>query len=499
MQFKGINIVPKVYVNNREELSLVYTPGVGSSCLAIKENQEASFVYTNRINSVAVVSESYQKALDRAIFLKNVLLIDAYPLCINDMTKENLEFIVNNIEPNFNAIDLSCVEMDKSNLNFDVNIPVLSKPVADIKEFFGCISRTAFMPSLDKFNGTAQEKSLQLREFFGGVLETELTEETTKKPVAIISDGSAVLGFGNIGAEAGLPVMEGKAVLFKALGDVNAMPLCIKTQIPEEIVKLVLLLEDSFSGVNLEDISAPRCFEIEDSLKEKSKIVIFHDDQHGTAIVVLAALLNAIHLVQKKIEDVKIVFSGAGAAAQAVCKLFLKAGFKNIILNDINGAVYAGRKQNDKSLEEISKYTNLEQIKGTLKDTIKNADVFVGLSAPNVLTSDMIQTMADKPIIFALANPTPEINPQLAKESGAFIVATGRSDFENQVNNSLAFPGLFRGVLEGNLSKITDEMKLECAFSIASLVSDDELSPTMIIPHPLDCRVPSVIAENINS
>ncbi|MBQ2872013.1 NADP-dependent malic enzyme [bacterium] len=355
------------------------------------------------------------------------------------------------------------------------------------------------MPSLDKFNGTTQEKSLQLREFFGGVLETELTEETTKKPVAIISDGSAVLGFGNIGAEAGLPVMEGKAVLFKALGDVNAMPLCIKTQIPEEIVKLVLLLEDSFSGVNLEDISAPRCFEIEDSLKEKSKIVIFHDDQHGTAIVVLAALLNAIHLVQKKIEDVKIVFSGAGAAAQAVCKLFLKAGFKNIILNDINGAVYAGRKQNDKSLEEISKYTNLEQIKGTLKDTIKNADVFVGLSAPNVLTSDMIQTMADKPIIFALANPTPEINPQLAKESGAFIVATGRSDFENQVNNSLAFPGLFRGVLEGNLSKITDEMKLECAFSIASLVSDDELSPTMIIPHPLDCRVPSVIAENINS
>ena len=499
MQFKGINIVPKVSVKNRDELSLVYTPGVGSSCLAIKENIDASFIYTNRINSVAVISESYQKALERSIFLKNVLLIDAYPLCINEMTKENLEFIVNNIEPNFNAIDLSSVDIDKSNLEFDVKIPVLLEPVKDLKEFFGCLSRTAFLPNLDKFQGTIQEKSLQLREFFGGVLETELSETPTKKPVAIISDGSAVLGFGNIGAEAGLPVMEGKAVLFKTLGDVDAMALCVKTQMPEEIVRLVLLLEDSFSGVNLEDISAPRCFQIEDTLKEKSKIVIFHDDQHGTAIVVLAALLNALHLAQKKIEEVKVVFSGAGAAAQAVCKLFLKAGFKNIILNDINGAVYAGREQNDNSLEEISKYTNLEKAKGSLKDTIKNADVFVGLSAPNILTPDMIKTMAQNPIIFALANPTPEINPQLAKESGAFIVATGRSDFENQVNNSLAFPGLFKGVLAGNLPQITDEMKLECAFSIASLVSEEELSREKIIPHPLDFRVPNVIAENINA
>lgn len=497
MQFKGINIVPKVSVNDRDELSLVYTPGVGSSCLKIKENADASYIYTNRINSVAVVSESYQKALQRAIFLKNVLLIDAYPLCINEMTKENLEFIVNNIEPNFNAIDLSCVEMDKSNLNFNVKIPVLTQAVQDLKQFFGCVARNAFMPDLSKFEGTTQEKSLQLREFFGGVLETELCENETKKPVAIISDGSAVLGFGNIGAEAGLPVMEGKAVLFKTLGNVNAMPLCIKTQDPQEIIKLVLLLEDSFSGVNLEDISAPRCFEIEDTLKEKSKIVIFHDDQHGTAIVVLSALLNALHLAKKEIENVKVVFSGAGAAAQAVCKLFLKAGFKNITMNDINGAVYLGREQNDSSLEEISKYTNLESVKGSLKDTIKDADVFVGLSAPNVLTEDMVKSMANNPIIFALANPTPEISPLIAKQAGAFIVATGRSDFENQVNNSLAFPGLFKGVMENDLNKITDEMKLECAFSIASLVSEEEISPNKIIPDPLDYRVPEVIAQNI--
>lgn len=497
MQFKGISIVPKVSVNNREELSLVYTPGVGSSCLKIKENIDASFIYTNRINSVAVISEDYEKSLQRAIFLKNVLLIDAYPLCINQMTKENLEFVVNNIEPNFNAIDLSCVEIDKDTLSFNVKIPVLTKPTNDLKSFFGCVARNAFMPDLNKFEGTTQEKSLQLREFFGGVIETQLTEEKNKKPVAIISDGSAVLGFGNIGAEAGLPVMEGKAVLFKTLGGVDAMPLCFKTQDPQEIINLVLLLENSFSGVNLEDISAPRCFEIEETLKEKSKIVIFHDDQHGTAIVVLAALLNSLHLAKKEIDKVKVVFSGAGAAAQAVCKLFLKAGFKNIIMNDINGAVYSGRKENDLSLEEISKYTNLDKIKGNLKETIIGADVFVGLSAPNVLTEDMIKTMAQTPIIFALANPTPEINSQLAKNAGAFVVATGRSDFENQVNNSLAFPGLFKGVLESNKSKITDEMKLECAFSIASLVSEEELSVNKIIPEPLDFRVPEVVSQNI--
>ena len=494
MQFKGINTEAKWHVEDKESLSLVYTPGVGASCLAIKDNEEASFVYTNRLNSVAVIANEYKKALDRAIFLKNTLLIDAYPLCINDLTKENLVFIVNNIEPNFKGIDLSCVEIDISELEFDVEIPVLTEPVKDIEEFFGCLSRFA----LPKLEGNLQEKALMLRDTMGGVLSTVLSEEPTKKPVAIVSDGSAVLGFGNIGPYAALPVMEGKAVLFKELGNVDAIPLCIKTQKPEEIIKLVLLLEDSFSGINLEDISAPRCFEIEDTLKEKSKIIIFHDDQHGTAIVVLAGLLNSLHLANKKLEEVKVVFSGAGAAAQAVCKLLLKTGFKNIIMNDINGAVYAGRAENDQSLEKISQYTNLKCEKGTLADTIKGADVFIGLSAPNVLTPKMIKTMADKPIIFALANPTPEINPKEAQKAGAFIVATGRSDFDNQVNNSLAFPGLFKGALEKNLNKITDEMKIECAFAIASLVSEEELSPSHIIPDALDYRVPEAIAESIH-
>lgn len=496
-QFKGISINPKVSVEDNNSLSLVYTPGVGSSCLAIKEDEEASFIYTNRINSVAVISDSYETALNRAIFLKNTLLIDAYPLEIKDLTAENLVFIVNNIEPNFNAIDLSQVKIDKTSLHFDVKIPVLTEPVSDLKKFFGCVSRTAFLPNTDKLEGTIQEKSLKLREFFGGVLETGLSETPVRKPVAIISDGSAVLGFGNIGAAAALPVMEGKAVLFKTLGGVDAMPLCIKTQEPDEIIKLVLLLENSFSGVNLEDISAPRCFDIENTLKQKSKIIIFHDDQHGTAIVVLAALLNALSIVHKKIDDVKVVFSGAGAAAQAVCKLFLNAGFRNIILNDKNGAVYKGRPQNDKNLENISDCTNPENIKGILADTIKNADIFIGLSAPNVLTEEMIKTMAEKPIIFALANPVPEIDPQIAKKAGAFIVATGRSDLPNQVNNSLAFPGLFKGALEGGFTKITDDMKIDCAYAIASLVSDDELSCENIIPNALDFRVPEVIAKNI--
>ncbi len=497
MAYKGLNIIPKTEVFDQNSLSLVYTPGVGSSCLAIKDNVEASFIYTNRLNSVAVLSDSYEKSLKRAIFLKDTLLIDAYPLCISEITRENLEFVVNNIEPSFNAIDLSQIEINTADLNFEVKIPVLTKPVPDLKEFFRCIARTAFMPSIEKFEGSIQEKSLQLHEFFGGVLETELSEEETRKPVAVLSDGSAVLGFGNIGAEAGLPVMEGKAVLFKTLGGVNAMPLCVKTQEPDEIVKLVLLLENSFSGINLEDISAPRCFKIENTLKKKSKIIIFHDDQHGTAIVVLAGLLNALSLAGKKIEDVKIVFSGAGAAAQAVCRLFLKTGFRNITLNDREGAVFEGRGKNDKYLEEIAKITNQEKIEGSLSDTVKGADVFVGLSAPDVLTAEMIKSMAEKPIIFALANPVPEILPEKAKEAGAFIVATGRSDFPNQVNNSLAFPGLFKGALEANLTKITDEMKIDCAYAIASLVSDEELSPEKIIPNALDFRVPEIIAKNI--
>ena len=495
MKFKGIRIEPKWKIKDKDDLALVYTPGVGAASKAIADNEEASFVYTNRLNSVAVISEDYNKALKRAIFLKDTLLIDAYPLCINELelTVENLVLVVNNIEPNFKGIDLTCMKMPFDEAEFDVSIPVLREPVEDIEAFFGCLSRFG-MPKLE---GELKEKALQLRDSMGGVISTVLSEEETKKPIAIVSDGSAVLGLGDIGAYAALPVMEGKSVLFKELGGVDAVPLCLKTQKPGEIVRIIMLLEDSFSGVNLEDISAPRCFKIEESLKKKSKIMIFHDDQHGTAIVVLAALLNALHLVKKKLDEVKVVFSGAGAAGQAVCKLLLEMGFKNIVLNDENGAIFRGRKENDNYLENMARCTNPYNERGMLSDTIKRADVFIGLSAPNVLTPKMVMTMADNPIVFALANPIPEINPNLAKASGAYIVASGRSDFENQVNNALAFPGLFKGALENNLDKITDEIKIECALAIASLVEGKELTPNHIIPDALDMRVPEAIAESI--
>ena len=291
--------------------------------------------------------------------------------------------------------------------------------------------------------------------------------------------------------------MEGKAVLFQELGDVSALPLCLKTQNADEIVEIVLLLQNSFSGINLEDIKAPRCFEVEDKLIEKADIPIFHDDQHGTAVVVLASLLNALHLADKKVEDVKIVFSGAGAAAIAVCKLILAVGAKNITMFDIDGAIYKGREQNNFAHEEIAKHTNISGFTGSLKDGIKNADVFIGLSAPNLLNEEMIKSMNEKPIIFALANPTPEILPNEAKEYGAFITASGRSDFPNQINNSLVFPGLFNGVLKYNVKKITNDIKLNCAFALASMVKEDELAVDYILPDALDRQVPITISNNV--
>ena len=370
-------------------------------------------------------------------------------------------------------------------------------PVSDLKSFFLCVSKNLFMFNYDKLTGTKNEKSLQLRKMAGGVIEVELTEEEQLKPVGIVSDGSAVLGLGDIGGLAGLPVMEGKAVLFQELGDVSALPLCLKTQIADEIVEIVLLLQNSFSGINLEDIKAPRCFEVEDKLIEKASIPIFHDDQHGPAVVVLAALLNALHLAEKKVEDVKIVFSGAGAAAIAVCKLILAVGAKNITMFDIDGAIYAGREQNNFAHEEIAKHTNLNGFKGSLKDGIKNADVFIGLSAPNLLNEEMIKSMNKKPIIFSLANPTPEIMPDSAKQYGAFVAASGRSDFPNQINNSLVFPGLFNGVLKHNIKKITNEIKLNCAFALASLVKEHELDVDYILPDALDRTVPETISNNV--
>lgn len=497
--FNGIKIVPKVEVKDKYSLSLVYTPGVAASCLEIAKDEESSFDYTNRENSVAVVSYDYNESLKRAIFLKSVLNIDAYPLEIKNVSLDKIKFVVENIEPTFCAIDLSLIKDDVKDVDFKVSIPVLKGVVPDLKQFFLCVSKNLFLFDLEKLEGTVQEKSLKLRKMAGGVIECELRDEEHKKPVAIVSDGSAVLGLGNIGGLAGLPVMEGKAVLFESLGSVSAMPLCLKTQNPDDVVEIVNLLENSFSGVNLEDISAPNCFEVEKKLIEILNIPVFHDDQHGTAIVVLAGLLNAVTLAEKKVEDVKIAISGAGAAAIAVTKLLLSAGFKDISLSDTYGAVYKGRKENNQAHEEISKHTNLSKNKGKLKDIIKNADVFIGLSAPNLVDKGMIKSMAKKPIVFALANPTPEIMPEDAKKFGAFIVASGRSDFENQINNSLAFPGLFKGILEHNVKKVTDEIKLNCAFAIASLVKDEELATDYIIPDALDFKVADIVAENVVS
>ena len=418
-QYKGFKTVPKIAIDDKDTLSLVYTPGVGSSCLKIAQNPEAAMIYTNKINSVAVIAFDYEKALNRAIFLKSVLLIDAYPLVISTgLSKADFKFAVENIEINFCAIDLSLMQEYVSNINFDVEIPVLKEPVADLKEFFKAISRNVFMIDISKLSGNIQERSLQLHELAGGVIETELTQECRNKPVAIVSDGTAVLGYGNIGALASIPVMEGKAALYSELADVDAMVFCIKSQKSADVIKIVQIFEQSFSGIHLEDISAPSCFEIEDCLSQTLSIPVFHDDQHGTAIIVLAGLLNALVLEDKKIEDIKIVIAGAGAAGTAVAKLLLRAGAKNIVMDDINGTVYKGRDCNDKYLEELAQLTNPNDEHGELKDIIKNADVFIGLSKGGLLTEEMVQSMEYRPVVFALANPEPEIMPDAAKHAG---------------------------------------------------------------------------------
>ncbi len=408
-QYKGLKTVPKIAINDKEILSLVYTPGVGSSCLKIAEVPEAVSVYTNKINSVAVFAFDYEQALKRSIFLKSTLLIDAYPLVIKQTTKEDLKLVIENIEINFCAIDLSLLGEFAKGTSFNIEIPVLTEAVADLKDFFGAISRNVFMIDISMLKGDVSERSLQLHELAGGVIETELTEEKRKKPVAIVSDGTAVLGYGNIGATASIPVMEGKAALYADLADVDSVVLCVKTQITDEVIKITELLEDSFSGIHLEDIAAPECFEIEEKLTQKLNIPVFHDDQHGTAIIVLAGLLNALVLEDKNIKDIKIVIAGAGAAGNAIAKLLIFAGAKNIVMDDINGAVYKGRKSNDKYLEELAEITNPNDERGELKDIIKNADVFIGVSKGGLLSEEMIESMEYRPIVFALANPIPEI------------------------------------------------------------------------------------------
>lgn len=313
--------------------------------------------------------------------------------------------------------------------------------------------------------------------------------------VAVVTDGTAVLGLGDIGPEAGMPVMEGKCALFKAFGDVDAIPLCIRSKNVDEIVKTVALMAGSFGGINLEDISAPRCFEIEKKLKACTDIPIFHDDQHGTAVITLAGLLNALKVVGKSIEDVKIVTSGAGAAGVAIIKLLMAMGLKNVILTDRHGAIYEGREDLNPIKKEMAKITNFDHERGTVADVIKGADVFIGVSAPGTLTAAMVRTMAKDPIIFACANPTPEIFPEEAKAAGAAVVSTGRSDFPNQVNNVLCFPGIFRGALDVRASDINDAMKISAAQAIADLVSNEELQADYILPAPFDPRVRDAVAQ----
>ena len=329
--------------------------------------------------------------------------------------------------------------------------------------------------------------------------DVEKSYELTRRwnTVAVVTDGTAVLGLGDIGPEAGMPVMEGKCVLFKAFGDVDAIPLCVRTKDVEEIVKTVSLLAGSFGGVNLEDISAPRCFEIEKRLKEICDIPIFHDDQHGTAVVTLAGLINALKLTGKKIEEVKIVTSGAGAAGIAIIKLLLSMGAKHVIMTDREGAIYKGRENLNPIKMEMAEITNLSMEKGSLSDVIKNADVFIGVSAPGTLSKEMVKSMAENPIIFACANPIPEIFPEDAKEAGAAVVSTGRSDFPNQINNVLCFPGIFRGALDVRAKDINDEMKLAAAYAIAELVSDQELNAEYILPAAFDERVKDAVANAV--
>ena len=315
--------------------------------------------------------------------------------------------------------------------------------------------------------------------------------------VAVVTDGSAVLGLGDIGPEAGMPVMEGKCALFKAFGGVNAIPLCIRSHDVDEIVNTVALLAGSFGGVNLEDISAPRCFEIERRLKERCDIPIFHDDQHGTAVITLAGLMNALRLVGKKLEDITVVTSGAGAAGTAIVRLLISLGLKNVIMCDRKGAIYEGREGLNPEKADIARLTNREKKAGSLAEVIRGADVFIGVSAPGALTREMVSTMARDAIIFACANPTPEIFPDEAKAGGARVVATGRSDFPNQVNNVLAFPGIFRGALDARASDINDEMKLAAARALAALVSDDELREDYVLPAAFDPRVGPAVAKAV--
>ena len=507
----------KTPLNTLEELSLVYTPGVGISSKEIHKNENLVNILTNRANSVGVIFDSIEpeKYLSFAYavcaILKKAQNIDAYPLV---STGYDVNKVIENLVPTFGAFYIfSDNEVKNAQITDRLghwDFDRILKNAAILKEKLLKIRKTEPNYSNDEF----QKLALKLRATRNGVIKTKtpdfsleemrktftkenlLNTKIKRKNVAIISDGTAVLGLGNIGAYAAMPVMEGKAAIFKSLGEVNAFPICLKTQNIDEVIEISAALSKSFGGINLEDINAPRCFEIEEKLSQKSDIPVFHDDQHGTAIIVLAALLGALRLANKKIEDIKIVMSGAGAAAQAVAKLLLKAGAKNLIMRDIDGVISKNSTHTDKYLKKMAEITNPNLESGTLRDILNGADVLIGLSAANIVSADMIKNMNDKAIVFVLANPIPEIMPDIAKQAGAFIVATGRSDFENQINNSLAFPGIFKGLLDKRIKKVTDELKYKTALAIANYALK-ELSPNKILPKALDKGIVNEIVKTL--
>ena len=478
-----IEIKTKIKTDSPEILSRVYTPGVGECCIEIKKDPQKLVELTNYANSIAVPGFERDKANVEQTVLKYIKKgFSAYPLILKENPPISPQKIFESLTPTFSAFDTTHL---KANGNFPQTTPdKISIPQKE--EGY----------NKNKLSQDVKKDSIELHSNLRGVIKSE-ESSSDRKLIGVISDGSAVLGFGNIGPKPAMPVMEGKSALFKELGGVDALPICINSCNTEELIDIIDAISPTFDGINLEDICAPKCFEVEESLIKRTNIPIFHDDQHGTAIIVLASVINFLRLTKKDKQQIKIAMSGAGAAAQSVAKLLLEYGIKDISLSDINGTVYAGRENNDKYLEQLAQKTNQEKIKGNLTDIIQNADIFIGLSAANIVTPDMIKSMAPQSAVFALANPTPEIMPDLAKNAGALVVATGRSDFENQINNSLAFPGIFRGVLESGIKIIDNKIKINAANAIAYLIEDNELAPDYILPKALDKRVPDAVAASV--
>ncbi len=501
-------VVPKIEITDSKILSLVYTPGVGSSCQEIKQNPHKSFELTNRANSAAVFFSETDKddfIVNKLKIYKQLTGIDCYPFLLNTGNPDKFVQIVLSLIPSFGYIvlsNLSCTaiaDIFPLLVRHDIPIEIFR---AD-SEFLTKKALKFTDANLNSTDNNVNKLSLELHNKLIGVVTTNIADYeqnlSENNLIAIITDGTAVLGFGNLGPEAALPVMEGKSVLFSSLGGVSAVPICLKTKNSDEFIETVKELAIVFSGINLEDIAAPDCFKIETELINSLNIPVFHDDQHGTAVVVLAGFLNALKLIEKNIDEVKVVINGAGAAAIAVTNLLLKAGVKNLILCDRTGIICKSRSNMNPYKEDISGRTNPDNLSGALSDALENADFFIGLSAGNILKPEHIKNMSTKPVIFALANPIPEIMPDIALEAGAYIVATGRSDFKNQINNSLAFPGIFRGALDSKAPRITDEMKIASAIAISSLVQENDLCPDYIIPNALDKKVAKAVAEAIYS